>query len=355
MKVYAYEELSTEAKACIVYDADSGRVLAGQNIHDRLPMASTTKIMTALLALEQENLDEWFVVDSNAIRVEGSSMGLREGDEVTLRALAYGMLLPSGNDAANATAVRISATMDDFVARMNERAVELALNDTQFRNPSGLDAEGHYSTAYDMARLCAAALENEDFRNICGLSKAQVTFGNPPYDRWLENYNKLLTRYPYAIGVKTGFTEAAYRCLVSAAERDGRRLICVTLNCADDWTVHERLYEETFDRLETVDLSQFVPSTLSMMDGGKVAVKLAGEDRASILRGEEVSCDLLAEPLLFSPVGEGTVLGEVHFYADGELLCKRELLAAENIPLQSAEKGPSLLDRMTAFIIQLFG
>ncbi len=355
VEVYAFEELDTRAKACIVYEPTSGRVLAGQKIHERLPMASTTKIMTALLALEEENLDEWFVVDSSAIQVEGSSMGLREGDEVTLRALVYGMLLPSGNDAANAAAVRISGTMDDFVTKMNQRAAELGLEDTRFRNPSGLDAEGHYSSAYDMAKLCAVALENEDFRNICGLSKAQVSFGNPPYDRWLENYNKLLTRYSCAIGVKTGFTEAAYRCLVSAAEKDGKTLICVTLNCADDWSVHEQLYEQYFPRLESVDLNESIPSTLSTMEGGKVTVTLSGGETAHILRGEELSCEILAEPLLFPPIHEGDLLGEARFYVDGELLLSRELVAVEERLLQSKEKVPSLLDRVAAFIIQLSG
>ncbi len=354
LNTQAYEELTTGAKACIIYDADSGRILGGQNINETLPMASTTKIMTALLTLEHGNLDEWFIVDNEAIKVEGSSMGLQEKDEVTLRTLVYGMLLPSGNDAANAAAVRISGTKEDFVKLMNQKADELGLENTSFKNPSGLDAEGHYSTALDMAKLCAIALENEDFRNICGLSKAQVTFGAPPYDRWLENYNKLLTLYPYAIGVKTGFTEAAYRCLVSAAEKDGKRLICVTLNCADDWAVHERLYEEYFPRLETINLKDYIPSTLSMMDGGKLAVEISGKEKVSKLKGEEINCEIIAEQLLFSPIGRSSVVGEARFYADEELLFTRELCAAEDIPLQTEEKVPSLLDRMTDFIIQLF-
>ena len=363
LKTAAYDELSTDAKACVVIEASTGRILGGQNMEERLPMASTTKIMTALLALERPDLDEWFVVDGNAIHVEGSSMGLQEGDEVTLRSLVYGMLLPSGNDAANAAAVRISGTMDDFVLKMNQRASQLGLENTQFKNPSGLDAEGHYSTALDMAKLCAETLNNEDFRNICGLSKAQVEFGNPPYRRWLENYNKLLTMYPYAIGVKTGFTEAAYRCLVSAAERNGITLICVTLNCADDWGTHERLYERYFEEMELISSEELVPEVLPLAKGGadneenfaeKVAVKMLGDGTLPVFRNEEIHCEILRQPMLLAPISEGEVLGEVIFFAGPEELCRRELIAAEDIREIDREKEPSLIDRVREFWVQLF-
>ena len=358
-----YETLQTGAKACIVMEAETGRILGGHNMEDQLPMASTTKIMTALLTLEQPNLDEWFQVDSAAIRVEGSSMGLQEGDQVTLRALVYGMLLPSGNDAANAAAVRIGGDQAAFVALMNQRAEELGLENTHFANPSGLDAEGHYSTALDMAKLCAAAMENQDFRDICCLSKAQVEFGQPGQKRWLENYNKLLTMYPYCIGVKTGFTEAAYRCLVSAAEKNGVTLICVTLNCADDWATHERLYEHYFAQLETVSLSEFIPASLPLANAAETAsgeavadlpITLAGDDSAAILSGESVSCEILCQPILLAPVSAGTVVGEAVFFLDGEEWCRRELLAAEDIRQTAQEKERSLIDRAMEFILQLF-
>ena len=359
----AYDELSTGAKACVVIEASTGRILGAQNMEARLPMASTTKIMTALLTLEQPNLDDWFVVDSDAIRVEGSSMGLQEGDEVTLRSLVYGMLLPSGNDAANAAAVRISGTMDDFVLKMNQRAAQLGLKNTQFKNPSGLDANGHYSTALDMAKLCAVALKNEDFPNICGLSRAQVEFGNPPYRRWLENYNKLLTLYPDAIGVKTGFTEAAYRCLVSAAERNGMTLICVTLNCADDWETHKQLYERYFQEIQPVSAADWIPQTLSLANEGvddngetvdEVAVRLASDLQLPIRKTEEVRCDVFCQPLTFAPVSENEILGEAVFFLGEEELCRRELIAAEDIEGFIPEKEPSLIDRLRQFWVQLF-
>ena len=363
LKTAAYDELSTGAKACVLIEASTGRVLGGQNMEKPLPMASTTKIMTALLALEQPELDEWFVVDSNAIHVEGSSMGLQEGDEVTLRSLVYGMLLPSGNDAANAAAVEISGTMDDFVLKMNQRAAQLGLENTQFRNPSGLDAEGHYSTALDMAKLCAAALENEDFRNICGISRAQVEFGNPPYARWLENYNKLLTMYPHCIGVKTGFTEAAYRCLVSAAEQNGITLICVTLNCADDWETHERLYEHYFEKLDLASAVDLLPEKLPLAAEGineagdfadEVTVALAENTPLPLMKGEELRCELYSQPLLLPAVSEGEILGEAVFYAGEQELCRREVVALEDIRQNVQEKAPSLIDRIHEFWVQLF-
>ena len=146
-------------------------------------------------------------------------MGLVEGDQVTLRILAYGMLLPSGNDAANTAAVRIGGTTEAFVEMMNQRAADLGLKNTHFVTPSGLDAEGHHSTARDMAFLARAALKNPDFLAICSSKNAQLEFGNPPFKRWLKNSNKMLQNYEGAIGVKTGFTDEAGRCLVSAAQR----------------------------------------------------------------------------------------------------------------------------------------
>ena len=199
-------ERELPAKAVILMEAESGRVLCGKEIHTRLPMASTTKIMTTLLALEQPDQEEWFTVDAQAIQTEGSSMGLQEGDRVTLQALSYGMILPSGNDAANAAAVRISGSIPAFVERMNQRAQELGLADTHYQNPSGLDAEGHYSSAYDLAQLTRTALQVPQFAEICRQSSAKVCFGNPPYDRWLKNHNRLLELDPHAFGVKTGYT-----------------------------------------------------------------------------------------------------------------------------------------------------
>ncbi len=359
-----YDHFETDAKACIVLDAQTGRILGGHNIHDRLPMASTTKIMGAMIALEQPNLDDYFTVDPKAIRVEGSSMGLLEGDQVTLRSLVYGMMLPSGNDAANAAAVRISGSVEEFVEEMNQRAGELGLCDTHFVTPSGLDAPEHYSTAYDMAVLTAKAMENEAFCEICSLSDAQVRFGNPPYNRWLKNYNKLLTRYPHCIGVKTGFTDNAYRCLVSAAEKGGTRLICVTLNCADDWGVHEVLYEKYFEELKVKSFEKFFPKSLplgnvGLSEGGsrleQVEVTVQGSPNVSVRKGEKLTCEVLAQPLLLAPIEKGQVLGEMQYYLNGKPWFSKPIVANERVLSSEVHrKGLRLIDRMREFIIQLF-
>ena len=222
------------AVSAIVIEADTGTALWEKNADEHRAMASTTKIMTALLTIEAGGLDREFTVDPLAILVEGTSMGLREGDRVSRRDLLYGILLPSGNDAANAAAVSVSGSIGAFVELMNSRAQELGLSNTHFVTPSGLDADGHYTTARDLAKLAAFAMKNEVFREVAACKSAEVEFGNPPYKRTLYNSNKMLRRYDGAIGVKTGFTDNARRCLVSAAERDGVTLVAVTLNAGDE-------------------------------------------------------------------------------------------------------------------------
>ena len=217
-------------------------------------MASTTKIMTTLLTIESGNLDTEFMVDSQAIHVEGSSMGLQENDIVTKRALCYGMLLPSGNDAANASAVAVAGSIPAFAELMNRRAAEIGMTRTCFVTPSGLEGTGHGASAADMALLTREALRNETFREICCQASARVKFGNPPYQRTLYNSNKLLRMYDGVIGVKTGFTDEAGRCLVSACERNGVTLICVTLNDRDDWNDHMHLYDYGFTQVSPVTL-----------------------------------------------------------------------------------------------------
>jgi len=248
------EAHAISAQAYLTMEASTGRVIAAQNADEPRPIASTTKILSALLTLEAGALDEPFTVDPNAILVEGSSMGLQTGDIVTLRTLAQGMLLASGNDAANAAAVRICGNIPDFAKRMNERARQLGMTHSSFVTPSGLDAEGHVSTAYDMALLARAAIANPDFLSICRETSMKLSYGNPPYDRWLRNHNKLLNEYEGCIGVKTGFTKKAGRCLVSAATRDGITVICVTLDAPDDWADHKTLLDGAFAALQSVTL-----------------------------------------------------------------------------------------------------
>ncbi len=332
-----YQKEDRSASAYIVMEATTGRVLYGKNIHERLAMASTTKIIGALMVLEQENLDEYFMVDSDAIQVEGSSMGLTEGDLVSLYSLACGMMLPSGNDAANAAGVRLYGSIDGFVEAMNQKAEELGLSDTHYVTACGLDAPDHYSTAFDLAKLTRIALQNEDFAYICSQSNMKVKFGDPPYERWLKNYNRLLELYPDCIGVKTGFTDDAGRCLVSAAESDGMTLICVTLNAQDDWNLHASLYDKCFESYSMTSLPD-IPSSITLAGNklqengieSELMLKPAYEASIPLKAGESarLTATVLCEPFAYAPAQLGRVYAQTLFSLDGYPLCSVPMVAS---------------------------
>ncbi|MGN1086367.1 MAG: D-alanyl-D-alanine carboxypeptidase family protein [Porcipelethomonas sp.] len=312
------------AKGCVLIEEKTGRIVFEKNSSEKLPMASTTKIMTTLLCLESGGLDDEFVVDSQAIKVEGSSMGLTEGDVVTKRALCYGMLLPSGNDAANVTAVKLGGTIENFAEMMNERAAEIGMTRTCFVTPSGLEGEGHGSSAYDMALLAREALRNPDFAEICSQKKARVCFGNPPYERWLVNTNKLLDMYEGVKGVKTGFTDEAGRCLVSACERDGISMICVTLNDKDDWNDHIKLYDYGFSRLEKSELTsdEIIQAEVAGGTEEKIPVKVEGSITIGTdgMAENRITTELSLSPFVYAPVNVGDTLGELKYYYDGRYI-----------------------------------
>ena len=344
--------LSTEVyaspKAAVLIDGKNKRIYFEINKDEKLPMASTTKIMTALLTLEEESLDDFFIVDSEAIKVEGSSMGLKEGDFVTLRGLAAGMLLSSGNDAANAAAVKIAGSIEEFVALMNKRAREMGLENTSFATPSGLDGKNHYSTAYDMAVLASNALDNPDFAAVCGAERLSAEYGNPPYRRTLVNHNRLIKSLYGATGVKTGFTKKAGRCLVSSVERDGVFLICVTLGCSDDWNYHTKLYEEYFASLENTYLSKLVEKADVPVIGGTEAKinAVCSVALASLFDGEyeRITVVISKEPFLFAPVKKGEIIGKAKFYLDGKLIEEAVLTAEKDIDIK--EENESFFDKI---------
>lgn len=347
--------VSDSAKAVILIDADSGRVLYEHNSKKKLPMASTTKIMSALLAVENGNLDEQFKVDDNAIKVEGSSMGLQSGDLVTIRDLCYGMMLPSGNDAANATAVRIAGSVDNFVSLMNKRAAEIGLKSTHFVTPSGLDdyTDEHYSTASDMAKLTAYALKNSTFAEICSTKTVKLKFGNPPYDRWLTNSNKLIGSCEGIIGVKTGFTDKAKRCLVSACRRNGTTLICVTLNDPNDWRDHSNLYDFGFSKYKSVTLrpknnSYNVP--IVGADDVVVSASCKNEIKVSVHKDDEerITQTVVLNKMNYAPIVSGEQLGYVKYYIDSRLIGQTEITADEVVSENESEL--SVFDRLFTWI-----
>lgn len=238
------EAVEVSAAAAVLMDADSGRLLYDKNGEKRMLIASTTKLMTALVALEQGGLQQEITVTGGHM-AEGSSMYLRPGEKLTLETLLYGLLLSSGNDAALAVTECMGGAVS-FVARMNEKAAELGMENTHFANPNGLDDEAHYSTAEDMAKLAAAAMDDPVLRRVASTRTARIG------GRTLTNHNKLLSRVEGCVGLKTGYTRAAGRTLVSCAERDGVRLVAVTLQDGDDWNDHASLYEQGFRVLRPV-------------------------------------------------------------------------------------------------------
>ncbi len=347
------------AKAAILIDAQTGTVIAEKNGYQTLPMASTTKIMSALLLIESGDLDSEFKVDNNAIKVEGSSMGLCEDDIVTKRALCYGMLLPSGNDAANETAVLLAGSAEKFAEMMNKRAERIGMKNTSFVTPSGLHDPNHYSTAYDMALLTREALQNEIFREICGTQKAKLEYGNPPYERWLVNTNKLLYMYDGCIGVKTGFTDEAGRCLVSAAEKNGVTLICVTLNAPDDWNDHKKMYDYGFSVTESVPVDFNVDGIFVNVAGGdtdKIPAVVENIPEYTVIKGKKpkITYEIITDNFVYAPVAVNEQVGKVNFYCGRELFCTVNLVAQSDCEAVIIEHRPTLIEKITEWLKNLF-
>lgn len=344
------------AQSAVVLTADTGTVLFEKDGHTPRPVASTTKIMTALLALEaaQERGDPLVDIAQEMVAVEGSSMGLQAGDSISLTGLAAGMLLASGNDAANAAALYLDASLESFAARMNQRAAVLGMEDTHFVTPSGLDGEdaqglGHLSTAYDMALLARAALEDQAFRQLCSSPSLAVEFAEPVKRVTYTNHNKLLTQYQGCVGVKTGFTKEAGRCLVSAAERDGALLIAVTLNAPNDWQDHAALLDYGFSQVEPYQLAGGdVRLTVPVVGSPVEVVSLRGSNGGEVTlplgQGAQVERVVRVPKFLYAPVEAGEQVGEICWYLEGQLLGSAPLTAAGAAPLQ--EKAPSLWERL---------
>ncbi len=344
------------AKGAVVMEAETGRLLYAHDGGLVTPMASTTKIMTTLVVLEQAvgRLDSPFVVNADAVKAEGSSMGLRVGDTVTLRALCYGMMLPSGNDAANVAAVKVGGSIEGFTALMNQKAAELGMEQTHFVTPSGLDAEAHHSTAYDMALLMRAAMQNPEFVAITGTESIRLSYGNPPYERTLSNHNRLLGD-DGIIGGKTGFTDDAGRCLVTVAHREGITLICVTLDCSDDWNAHRNLYDLCFPLLELVDVGAVLDTLRLPVVGGVGDIHpVANHSMMLPLTPQEIEMldiQVLCQPLIYAPVSEGALVGEMVCSFQDRVIWRCELLSATDIPLSfEPVSSKNLFERLWDFI-----
>ncbi len=320
------------AENAVVVICGSNETVYGKNQYATHSMASTTKIMSAVIALESDKIDSEITVSDEMVRVEGTSMGLLAGDSVSVRELVYGMLLSSGNDAANATAYAVGGSIEGFVSMMNEKAEQLGMNSTHFATASGLDADDHYSTAYDMAVLTSYAIQNKEFVEICSSKSASVDFGNPPYKRTLTNHNKLLKTYDGAIGVKTGFTKKSGRCLVSAAERNGTTLICVTLNAPDDWNDHKKLLDYGFSKVKKAAeyQSEFIIDVAGK-ENASVSAALSREPQFSLVN-EEIIQKIEIEHFIYAPMNKYDKVGVAKFYyQNGFLADEVEIILDSNV------------------------
>ena len=326
------------AEQAIVVDGETGRILYEKRADERGLIASTTKMMTALIVCEQSNVLDRVRIPKEAVGIEGSSMYLREAEVLTVQELLYGLMLQSGNDAAVALAIYCGGTVEGFVQLMNDKAHRLGLENTHFANPNGLDAPGHYSTPRDLAKLAIYALKNPIFAQT--VSTKTIKIG----ERYLRNHNKLLWKVEGADGVKTGFTKAAGRILVSSARRDGRRLIAVTFNDPNDWVDHQQLLEQGFSdyKLKNIIYKGQVLGQMNIVGGSAKQVPIISNDDFSVaLRtGERWHIELPAKSFEYAPVSEGQDAGIGHIFIDDEPVGSVRLVYGDSADPQKSPQKP---------------
>ncbi len=336
VSVYAAPEVS--AQAMVLINGTTGSILCEKNAHKPMPMASTTKIMTAVLLLESVELNKTIVVTQEMVTVEGSSMGLLPGDTVSYKALLAGLMLSSGNDAANAIAISLAGSLETFAEWMNEKAVELKMLGTHFVTPSGLDAEEHYSTAYDMAILTAYAMRMPAFFEVVSSKSATVQYGEPPNKRVLYNHNKLLNLYDGVCGVKTGYTKKSGRCLVSAAKKEDSFLIAVTLNASDDWNDHIALYDYGFSALQSCSVNADLDDALPVIGGVFPQVAI---DSPTFSVGvadwevEQITQQTILPAFVYAPVQSGQRVGQMVYKIGDRIIAKADIKATEAVAVCS--------------------
>ncbi len=335
--------------ANVLMEASSGYVLNESQMNERLPMASLTKIMTALVIIENCDMCEEVSVSPKALETEGSSMYLKAEERLSIKDLLYGLMLSSGNDAANALAIYLSGDIDSFAEMMNQKATAIGLKNTHFSNPSGLGEVSHYSSAYDLAILTRYALENETF---CEIVKTKtIKIGN----RTLVNHNKLLWKLSEAIGVKTGYTIASGRCLVSAAEQNGVILICVTLNQSDDWNYHKKAFEEGFGRCKRIRLVKSKEIYRPLKVEGGCSVGCYTDDIYGVVVDDKTDFEIsVSLPNSISPNKmKGEIVGVATLKSgDRELACAPLILDRTATPYPKKE---SIFQKLLQFMLQLFG
>lgn len=349
---------SVSAQSAIVINSETLEVVYEKNARAQMSMASTTKIMTSLLALEYGNNQQVVQITPEMVHVEGTSIGLKAGDYITIESLVAGMLLESGNDAANATAFAVGGSLVGFAEMMNAKAQEIGMADTSFVTPSGLDHEAHYTTAYDMALLGAYALKNPMFKNICSQERIVVSFGNPAAEHTMRNHNKMLTLYDGAIGIKTGFTKKSGRCLVSAAERGGVQLVAVTLNAPNDWDDTAAMFDYGFGKTKLIELDAGIRSFQMDIIGGQkeqIALALAAPVQYPCIEeaGLNIKTKVYLKHFEYAPVEQGDILGYSCYYNNDQLIRRVPIVAAETVaalPLSEQGQKPTWKEKIQNFI-----
>ena len=345
--VYVHSESSpsVSAKAASLLEPETKSFLYSKSGDERLPMASTTKIMTALVALESIPLDKVVEVDDRAIGIDGSSIYLVNGEKLTAEALIYALMLRSANDAAEALAYEISGSIESFCDLMNSRATELGLVNTHFENPHGLDANNHYTSANDLALITAEALKNQDFLKISATYKKEIESSESK--RLLVNHNKLLNSYDGCIGVKTGYTKKSGRSLVGAASKDDLTLISVTINAPDDWNDHRKLLDYGFSKIHAQYLlldSEF-RLELPVLNSDKSTVKITNADSLKfIYQGNlpKINQEIILNSYLIAPIESGETVGKIIFTSSGTQIGCIDLIALEGAEIK---KKKSIFDK----------
>lgn len=339
LTIYAFGEyqehcFSTSARSAALYQPETKTFLYTKNADERLPMASTTKIMTALVAIENTDPSDVVAIDDSAIGVEGSSAYLKSGDVLTMEELLYALLLQSANDAAVAIACHISGDIDSFSALMNEKAKELGLTNTSFTNPHGLDNEEHYTTAKELAIIASAALNNERFKEI--VSTYKKSFVSEERSRTYVNHNKLLYLYDGCVGVKTGFTKKSGRCLVGAAEKDGLCFISVTLDAPSDWNDHSAMLNFGYESLERICFAEEYDHVykLPVIGGESEYITVANTEGAdAIIKKDECWPEEHIKLVRYTvaPISRGDILGEIIYTVDGKEMARLPIVATESV------------------------
>ena len=340
--------VDVSAQSAVVLNAETGEVLFEKNAFEKRSMASTTKIMTAILAVESGRLGSTVEITPEMTKAEGTSIGLKVGYKITLLNLVYGMMLESGNDAADAAAVFLAGSLKNFALLMNKKAAEIGMKNTNFVTPSGLDDEEHYSTAYDMALLASYCVKNPLFCSICSTGSLRVDLEEPEMRLYFSNHNRLLKSVDGVFGVKTGFTKKSGRCLVSAIKQDGAVLVAVTLRAPNDWEDHRKLFETCFEKLKKENVKVRVPNCVPVVGGSRAQVKIEPKEKDFVLSFSENE-SLLKKTFLprfvYAPVKKGDCLGSVAFFNGTALIKTVEILACDDV----SENEPSFVEKKSFF------